>query len=271
MEIDQPDPSQDKPQGRVRQAAARCWAMVLGFRKISDYAVSTAGLTPRQCRDLLAIGDNLPQFPEIVTALSEGRLSWSHARTICTNTDPAEQSTWLDASVSLSAAELQELISEPPEAASPGPKSQETAAPPVVQPARPVPKEQETKMPEAISEEKLQVISLKFTGEQYPLWQSVSEQVHRQGKNLADDILTALSGGAGNSTLTTRIVLLHCPACGRAVLFPTSRSEIAVPKAMLAAGGTAKLENLIVLCSGCHRRLHREEESARAALRRAPE
>ena len=29
MEIDQTDPSQDKPQGRVRQAAARCWAMLL--------------------------------------------------------------------------------------------------------------------------------------------------------------------------------------------------------------------------------------------------
>ena len=29
MEIDQPDPSEDKPQGRVRQAAARCWAMLL--------------------------------------------------------------------------------------------------------------------------------------------------------------------------------------------------------------------------------------------------
>jgi hypothetical protein len=29
MEIDQPDPSQNKPQGRVRQAAARCWAMRL--------------------------------------------------------------------------------------------------------------------------------------------------------------------------------------------------------------------------------------------------
>ena len=29
MEIDQPDPPEDKPQGRVRQAAARCWAMLL--------------------------------------------------------------------------------------------------------------------------------------------------------------------------------------------------------------------------------------------------
>ena len=29
MEIDQTDPSQGKPQGRARQAAARCWAMLL--------------------------------------------------------------------------------------------------------------------------------------------------------------------------------------------------------------------------------------------------
>ena len=29
MEIDQPDPPEDKPKGRVRQAAARCWAMLL--------------------------------------------------------------------------------------------------------------------------------------------------------------------------------------------------------------------------------------------------
>ena len=33
MEIDQPDPFQDKPQGRVRQAAARCWAMLLASHR----------------------------------------------------------------------------------------------------------------------------------------------------------------------------------------------------------------------------------------------
>jgi hypothetical protein len=29
MDLGQQDPSEDKPQGRVRQAAARCWAMLL--------------------------------------------------------------------------------------------------------------------------------------------------------------------------------------------------------------------------------------------------
>ncbi len=29
MEIDKQDPSEDEPQGKVRQAAARCWAMLL--------------------------------------------------------------------------------------------------------------------------------------------------------------------------------------------------------------------------------------------------
>ena len=38
MEIDQLDPSQDKPQGRVRQAAARCWAMLLASHRFSGIA-----------------------------------------------------------------------------------------------------------------------------------------------------------------------------------------------------------------------------------------
>lgn len=38
-----------------------------------------------------------------------------------------------------------------------------------------------------------------------------------------------------------------------------------------AAGGGSGLENLIVLCSKCHRQLHEKEHRARAALRDAPE
>ncbi len=37
-----------------------------------------------------------------------------------------------------------------------------------------------------------------------------------------------------------------------------------------AAGGTNSLDNLIVLCSHCHRRLHENEELARMALKHAP-
>ncbi len=37
-----------------------------------------------------------------------------------------------------------------------------------------------------------------------------------------------------------------------------------------AAGGGDTLDNLVVLCSGCHRRLHADENAARAALRQVP-
>ncbi len=38
MEIDQPGPSQDQLQGRVRQAAARCWAILLASYRFSGIA-----------------------------------------------------------------------------------------------------------------------------------------------------------------------------------------------------------------------------------------
>jgi len=38
MEIDQQDSVEDKPQGRVRQTAARCWAMLLASYRFSGIA-----------------------------------------------------------------------------------------------------------------------------------------------------------------------------------------------------------------------------------------
>ncbi len=38
MEIDQPAPSQNQPQGRVRQAAARCWALLLASYRFRGIA-----------------------------------------------------------------------------------------------------------------------------------------------------------------------------------------------------------------------------------------
>ncbi len=39
----------------------------------------------------------------------------------------------------------------------------------------------------------------------------------------------------------------------------------------VAGAGLNKLENLIVLCSECHRRLHKNEAAARAAVRESPD
>lgn len=92
----------------------------LGFPTMAAYGKAAAGLTERQVADFLALARRLPSFPEVESALGEGRLSWTQARLITTRADPADQSAWIDSAQDLTARQLRRMpaLSEKAPAAS---------------------------------------------------------------------------------------------------------------------------------------------------------
>lgn len=221
----------------------------LGYSRIQDYAESVAGLTTRQCQDLLTMARRLPEFEEVESALRSGSLGWSQARLIVSRTDPQDQLRWLGVARGESVKGLELEIREsatihPGEAdrmPDSGNEGEETATlvgsvfkePNTGQPEpEPMPTPSEETPPEP--QERSHYITLKFTGPQYALWQRLTEQ-RRQGEDLAERILTALAGGQeGAHVLETVLVVLECPRCGQATT-PTSRGEVPLSTPLLEA------------------------------------
>lgn len=197
----------------------------LGFARITEYAEAVAGLSPAQCRSFLELARRLPEFPGVEQALKAGDLSWSQARTICRRAKPEEQKKWLELAAELSSAELEaentqedsSLSHSPPKLTAPEPSLAMNTTPSV--PASPA----------SFS------IRLQFSLEQYVRWQRLAEAARRMG-NLEEAILEGLGGAiSGRDGFVPLMVMLTCPACGRAS-WPTSRGEFNVPRPLLEAG-----------------------------------
>ncbi|PIV82189.1 hypothetical protein COW53_00200 [bacterium CG17_big_fil_post_rev_8_21_14_2_50_64_8] len=287
----------------------------LGFRGLAAYAAEYAGLTRNQTREFLAIGRQLPRFPEVEHALASGNLSWSQARLITRRADPRDQKRWIEQAQSLSVRQLKAAM---PHAHAP---ARPSAEPPPVERAEAGRAQAPTPVP--LPGAKKQYLTLAFTPEQYARVMRLLEGA--AGADKEEKVLRALaSTGGKGAALPHLLVILNCPACGRATI-PTNRGEIPADTALLkaahcdaiiedagarrrhsipprlrrlalqraryrceaegcghaqflevhhrvpaAAGGSNDLQNLVVLCSRCHRSLHAQEDTARMALRHAP-
>lgn len=217
----------------------------LGYARIADYALAAGGLNGRQCRDFLAVARRLPRFKEVESALATGDLTWSQARLICTRSDPQEQEQWLETARSLTAQQLAEIL-PPPKL--PVPQEPETPRvdPPVIsdsktavprrgpKPSGLPPTLGKPECPGSVPSKTMHHVTLRFTGEQYALWQRWYEAATREGPPVEVLLEHLLGGKAGASPLPIQVVIIECPDCGKAV-FPTNRGEIEVPAPLLKA------------------------------------
>lgn len=252
----------------------------LGYSRIQDYAESVAGLTTRQCQDLLTMARRLPEFEEVEAALREGSLGWSQARLIVSRTHPQDQLQWLGLARGESVKSLEMEIREnartdPAEAGlerDADDEGEESAARAAAATAAPNLRQSEPAQvstrsaPDAALEprELAHHITLKLTGLQYALWQRLTEQ-RRGGEDLADRVLTALAGGPeGAHVLETVLVLLECPSCTKATT-ATSRGEVPIPLPLLEA---FRCDAILEDENACRRRAI-PPRMRRRALRRA--
>jgi hypothetical protein len=68
---------------------------VLGHPTIVRYAVCCLDMSRRRVRDLLLVGERLPELPSIDRAFEAGWLSWSKVRQLCRVATPETESAWL--------------------------------------------------------------------------------------------------------------------------------------------------------------------------------
>ena len=292
---------------------------MLGYSSITEYASVAAGIPRNQTEAFLVLGKKLEQFPEVKQALGHGELSWTKARIIVSNADPAEQREWVELAGKMSAADLRKRKKPKCESkteSSPGrdPNPELLSAKPSPAPPRP-------------SDDKCYV-AFKFSPEEYSRWSSMVESLRKQGRRDSKEqiILSGLADliSSKGQAVGTPGYLLHihqCPECSQKVLH-NSRGTFEVEPALLEAaicdavvqgpdgsrranisprlrrlildrdghrcqgpgcghtrfleihhripvskGGRTEMENLVTLCSGCHRELHQREEKLRAANR----
>jgi len=303
---------------------------MLGYSTITEYASVTAGIPRNQTEAFLALGKKLEQFPEVKQALGQGELSWTKARIIVNNADPAEQREWVELAGKVSTADLRKRKRHN--------KDSKTEQPPAIHPVdqeksaggNPHQKPRPAKMPPASprqSDEKCYV-SFKFSPEEYSRWSAIMESLRKKGLRDSKEqlVLTGLaefitSKGQPSGTPGYLLHIHKCPECNRQALHNSRGTFEAEPALLQAAacdaivegedgsrratipprlrrlvlardghrcqgpgcghtkfleihhripsalGGRTEMENLVTLCSGCHRGLHQREEELRAANR----
>ena len=231
---------------------------MLGFDTISDYAMTTAGFTPKQTRNFLNLAKHLPRYQDVERAIEDGAITWAKAREICRATDPADQKQWIDVAARVPLKELQARLNapnapntppqpmQPPRSASsslPAPTPASPSAPTTVPPLAPRPTltpADDAQVLQAVPQ--WHYVSLKLSSEQLARWSALMEQLQKGCAESKEDILlNALHGmlsgkdATVGATVPYLIVLLHCPTCGRTTI-PTNRGEAEAEPALLQAG-----------------------------------
>lgn len=311
---------------------------VFGYADGPSYAVSVAGLSERQARDLLRMGRRLRERPELASAVAEGSLSWGKALLLAGRLGPGEGGEWIERAKGMSEVALKtelrnsgkggarsESVLQSVETSVVECEAIEMTSASIDQPCHPKP---EVHSPgsekKACAPERPIHVTLSFAPDQYAAWERVVAVLRKAGEEqslgaLHLDALESLSGNrvpGRDHPPRSLLVVLTCPEC-RSARLPTSRGEVTAPPALIAAvecdavvdrddgngpsrrqvvpprlrrtvlrrdryrcqgegcthvhhleihnrvpvahGGRTELENLVTLCSRCHRGLHERE------------
>ncbi len=224
----------------------------LGYETLAAYAAAWAGLTAKQAREFVAIARRLPQFQEVEEALKAGDLSWSKARLITRRANPEDQRKWIDQAQKIPVRELEERLP---------PRAKQPPAPTPAPAGLLAPKERKPAAGDPPSAPK-QHFTLSFTAEEYALLEAAY-----------CDAVIEDTGGNRRRTIPPRLrrqVMQRARFRWEAAGCPNTQFLQIHHRRPAAAGGGNTLDNLVVLCSRCHRRLHENEQTARTVLRHAP-
>jgi len=82
----------------------------LGFASIHEYAENSLDLSPRQSRELLHIGVMLPDFPQVDAAFAEGKIGWTKAREILRVATPETEEAWVERAASVTSRTLEDQV-----------------------------------------------------------------------------------------------------------------------------------------------------------------
>jgi hypothetical protein len=205
---------------------------MLGYSTITEYASVAAGISRNQTEAFLALGKKLEQFPEVKQALGQGELSWTKARIIVSNADPAEQREWVELAGKVSAADLRKRKNHN--------NGSKTELPSVGNPNQKLRPAKSSPAPPRPYDEKCYV-AFKFSPEEYSRWSTIMESLRKQGRRDSKEqlILAGLtdlitSEGQASGAPGYLLHIHQCPECNRKMLH-NSRGTFEVEPALLKA------------------------------------
>ncbi len=205
----------------------------LGYSSINHYAEAELGFSARRTRDFVALSRKLADLPRLKKEVESGQLGYTAARIIAPIVDRTNEQGWVEFATTHSRRELEREVKaakreaaavaqgQPPLLPVPAPKTRSAAVVPVR-------------------------VSLEMTPTQLARYESLWEQIRKQGGVPADQVealLAVMQSFAGANgprgpqiqapEPPAQIHIHQCEDCGQASV-QTSRGELALGAAELA-------------------------------------
>ncbi len=195
----------------------------LGFASVADYAQVRLQLEPRKTRALLRIGRALPELPGLERALASGAIGWTKARELLTVVTPQTEQAWIDLAGQTTSRELERAVAAHRPGEAPDHERATLASKPV--------RMSFTMEPAEAEQLRTTLAALRASA-------GVSRDEIDDGAllaQLAGRVLEELEGPEAPTGERFRIVIEHCPACGRTTSAGAEPTEAHVGQALCDA------------------------------------
>jgi len=176
--------------------------LVLGYASLRDYGEQVLDLSPRKTVGLAALGRQLPGLPAIDAALSAGEIGWTKARELLRVVTTDNEEAWVARATETTSRDLERMVT----ASRPGDAPGDDA---LKGPAR----ERLVFEMEAVEAEQVRIVLAAIRAAACVKREEVSDGTLLA--QMAQRVLHDLETEAAPTGERYRIVLEHCPACGR--------------------------------------------------------
>ena len=190
----------------------------LGYANLGQYAEVKLSLEPRKTRGLVRIGRALPDLPLLDQALASGALCWTKARELLAVITPEVEAEWVELACQSTSRDLERAVA----AHSPGERPSDE----VVRESGPV---RLSFSMEPVEAEQVRTLLAAVRASA-----GVSREEVGAGALLAQvaaRVLDELDSGEAPTGERFRIVIEHCPSCGRTAAPEAEVSETHVGQA----------------------------------------
>jgi len=176
--------------------------LVLGYASLRDYGEQVLDLSPRKTMGLAALGRQLPDLPVVDAALSAGEIGWTKARELLRVVTPESQVAWVEKAKAVTSRDLERYVS----AARPGDAPSDDA------PKGPSRERLVFEM-DAVEAEQVRVALAAMRAATGVTRDEVSDGALLA--QMAQRVLHDTEAAEMPTAERYRIVLEHCPECGR--------------------------------------------------------
>jgi len=176
--------------------------LVLGFASLRDYGEQVLDLSPRKTAGLAALGRQLPDLPAVDAAFRAGEIGWTKARELLRVVTPENEAAWVDKAKAVTNRDLERHVS----AARPG---DDPTDDPLKGPAR----VRLVVEMDAVEAEQVRTVLAAIRVATGVTREEVSDGALLA--QMAQRVLHDMEVGEAPTAERYRIVLEHCPVCGR--------------------------------------------------------